>query len=114
MSRTPGSASEAYKQILKKIAAHGSEEIEWTNKEGRLIKSERLLIALEVIFEKGVKDKDLRALQYYMDRLLGRPKESLNLTHGTDLIGKLTDDQLTEKISAILEAARERGAGESD
>jgi len=115
-STIPGSASENYKQLLKKIAEHGSTvveviDLEWD--EGRSVKSERVLILLEMLFKKGTKGS-ITAAVYYMDRLLGKPKESLNLTNGADLIGKLTDDQLLEKISNLLEKSRKGGAGKSD
>ena len=113
--RNPGSNTETYKAILKKIAEHGSTVIEEPEVEihGHAMRAERILIALEVVYQKGVKDKNLGALMYYLDRLLGKPKESLNLTNGADLIGKLTDQQLIERIDGLIETVRERGAGKS-
>lgn len=115
-STIPGNATDTYKALLKKIAEHGSTKVEELTVEvdGRAMKSERILIALEVIYQKGVRDKNLGALMYYCDRLLGKPKESLNLTNGSDIIGKLSDDQLLERLTTLIETARERGAAKSD
>jgi len=110
----PG-ARATYKKLLEKIAEHGSTEVEeldlgWNNNEA--MKAERVIILLEMLFKKGT-EGSISAAQYYLDRILGKPKESLNLTNGTDLIGKLTDDQLLEKVRSLLKATGEGGAGES-
>lgn len=118
MAGIPKNASDTYKALLKKISEHGAtvveapEHIRTAN--GRVMKAERLLIALEAVYLKGVNDGNMGALQYYLDRMLGKPKESLNLTNESDIIGKLTDEQLIERISAIVKTAAEGGAGNSD
>jgi len=99
---------ETYKQLLQKIADHGCTEVEETDlgwSAGKVIKSERVLILLEMLYTKG-KDGSISAAMYYLDRMLGKPKESLNLTNGADLIGKLTDEQLIDKISGLIKGAR--------
>ena len=99
---------DTYKQLLQKIADHGTTKVEetelgWNN--NQVLKRERVLILLEMLYSKG-KDGCMHAAMYYLDRMLGRPKESLNLTNGADLIGKLTDEQLIDKISGLIKGAR--------
>ena len=109
--------SETYKDIMQAIAEHGSEVVEVVSPsylDGKTIKKERVLIVLEMLFQKASQSGNLGAAQQYLDRMLGRPKESLNLTNGSDLISKLSDEELTDKITSIIETAREGAAGKAD
>ena len=46
--------------------------------------------------------------------MLGKAKESLTLTNGSDLISKLSDEELTDKITRIIAATGEGAAGDTD
>ena len=107
--------SEDYKDILQRIADHGVEVVEiiepsWST-DKHPIRKERLLIVLEMLFQKAAETGNLGAAQQYLDRLLGKPKESLKLTNGSDAISKLSNEELTDKITRIVEATREGAAG---
>lgn len=43
----------------------------------RVVPKNRVYIAIEKLFEIGVKDKDVDALSKFLDRALGRPKQPL-------------------------------------
>lgn len=106
-----------YKDLLKKISSFGTEVIEevdlpWLP--DQVVKRERILILLDMLYHKATREQSIQAAREVLDRLLGKPKESLNLTNGSDLIGKLSDDELIEKIAGIFKAHTEGGAGESD
>lgn len=108
---------EIYKKLVEKIAEHGSTEVEevdlsWA--EGRVITSSRVLIVLEMLYTKAVKDKNYSAAREYLDRMLGKSKESLTLTNGSDLISKISDEELTTKIAAIIKSTPKGGAGAVD
>ena len=111
--------SEEYKNVLQSIAEHGTEIVEviepqWNKSERKTIEQERILIVLEMLFQKAAYDGNISAAREYLDRLLGKPKESLKLTNGSDLISKLSDEELTDKITRIFEAAREGAVGKAD
>ena len=114
----PKGQNEDIRDIRKKIAQHGLQEVEaiidLPNGQQRSVKAARILIALEILFDKLSNDRNLGAAREYLDRMLGKPKESLSVTNDSEGIGKLTDDQLIEKVLAISKAIREAGAGESD
>ncbi len=115
--REPLGPSNTYKKLQKKLAEHGSTEVEEiiiTPTGEKVIKASRVLIVLEKMYNQYILDGTLRAGEIYLDRMLGKPKESLNLTNGSDLIGKLSDDQLLERISKIFKASTEGGTGKSD
>jgi len=117
MPHAPAGESATFKKLLKKIAEHGAQEdevIAQTPTGEVVIKNSRILIVLELMYNKFVQSGTLKAGEIYLDRMLGKPKESLNLTNGSDLIGKLSDDELTERISKIIKAQREGGAGATD
>ncbi len=104
--------TENYKKLFDKIAGHGSQEVEeidlgWT--EERTITGERIIIVLEMLYYKAVKDRNYSAAKEYLDRMLGRAKESLTLTNGSDLISKLSDEELAAKVTAILESRQKGG-----
>jgi len=108
---------ETYKKLIEKIAAHGTEvveelELEWH--EGKALRGERVLIVLEMLYYKAVQDRNYSAAREYLDRILGRPKESLNLTNGSDLISKISDEELAAKITAIIESTQKGGARAAD
>jgi len=107
---------ETYKKLIEKIAGHGTEVVEELDlpwHEGA-IRQERVLIVLEMLYNKAVNDKNYSASREYLDRILGRSKESLTLTNGSDLISKLSNEELTAKVTAILNSHKEGGAGASD
>ena len=114
----PKNEKEDVRAIRKKIAQHGLDEVEvlidLPSGKQEAITASRILIALEVLFEKMVKDRNLAAAQQYLDRMLGKPKESLSITDEGEGIGKLSDKQLIEKIIAVSKAVREAGAGDPD
>lgn len=118
MAKLPTNQKDDVRDIRKKIAEHGLEEIEYIkdlpNGQQQTITASRILIALEILFDKTSKDRNLGAAREYLDRMLGKPKESLSITDDSEGIGKLTDDQLIEKILTISKTIRESGAGESD
>lgn len=105
MARPRGQDSDL-KDIRKKIAEHGLEEIEvlLEDQQGqqRSVKSSRLLILMEVLFHKAIQDKNLGAIEHYMDRILGKPKESLSLTDESEGFGKLSDKQLLQRLGEIM------------
>jgi hypothetical protein len=108
---------ETYKILVDKIAAHGTEQVDlefasWTKE--RIIGRERVLIVLEMLYQKATAENNLGAAKEYLDRMLGRSKESLTLTNGSDLISKLSDEELTDKITRIIKATREGAAGKAD
>ena len=99
--------TENYKQLFEKIADHGAQEVEeidlgWTLE--RTITGSRVLIVLEMLYYKAVKDRNYSAAKEYLDRMLGKAKESLTLTNGSDLISKISDEELATKVTAILES----------
>jgi len=103
-------ATATYKALMQKIAEHGwteVEEIDLPFTHGRTIKRERTLIVLEMIYRKAL-EGNLQAAEYYLDRMLGRPKESLNLTNGADLIGEKSDQELISEIAGIIKSVRQR------
>lgn len=107
-----------YKELLQKIADHGTEVVEvlspeWSVK-GEAIRKERILIILEMLFHKASQEGKEGAAQQYLDRLLGKPKESLNLSGGENILSGYSDEELTDKITSIIKAARKGGAGEAD
>ncbi len=104
---------ETYKKLLDKIAEHGSKEVEeldlsWC--EGRVLSGSRILIVLEMLYHKAVQDKNYSAAREYLDRMLGKSKESLTLTNGSDLISKISDEELAAKVAAIIKSTKEGGA----
>ncbi len=114
----PKEESIEYKDVLQRIADHGVEVVEivdplWSKDKNPIMK-ERLLIVLEMLFQKAADTGNLGAAQQYLDRLLGKPKESLKLTNGSDLISKISDEELESRVLKIFEAARERGAEGAD
>ena len=103
---------ETYKKLLDKIAEHGSTEVEeldlsWAK--GRSIVASRILIVLEMLYYKAVEDKNYSAAREYLDRMLGKSKESLTLTNGSDLISKISDEELARKVAAIIKYTKEGG-----
>lgn len=107
---------ETYKKLIEKIAGHGTQvvselELPWHPGE---IRQERVLIVLEMLYNKAVNDKNYSAAREYLDRILGRAKESLTLTNGSDLISKISDEELAEKITAIIKSTQKGGAGAAD
>lgn len=114
----PKGQSDEYRDIRRKIAEHGMEEVETIidlpGGQQKTIVASRILIALEMLFGKLSNEKNLAAAQQYLDRMLGKPKESLSISDDSEGIGKLTDDQLIEKIAAAVKQAAKAGAGESD
>lgn len=108
-----------YKDLLKKIGEHGAKEVEEileleTGQAQRTMKAERVLIILEMLYNKAVRGNNIAAAQLYLDRILGKPKESLNLTNSGDLIGKISDGELIDKITAIIKATRKGESGAAD
>jgi hypothetical protein len=115
--REPLGPSNTYKKLQKKMAEHGSQEVEemiLTPTGQKVVKASRVLIVLDSLYNKFIMDGSLKAGEMYLDRMLGKPKESLNVTNGSDILGKLSDDELIEKISGILKAHRKGGARKSD
>lgn len=107
---------ETYNQLKEKIAEFGTKEVEeldlpWAL--GRSIKATRVMIIMEMLYTKGLEGDKVAANQF-LDRTLGRPKESLNLTDESGIFGKLTDDELTKKIRSVIKAAPKGGAGAAD
>lgn len=105
------------KSVIKKIADHGAEvveliEVDWA--EGRNIKNERVLIILEMLYQKAINgDGSMGAAVHYMDRILGKPKESLLLDNGDDTLQRLSDDQLVSRIAGIIKTVRAADAGDT-
>ena len=118
MSRLPTNQKDDVRNIRKKIAEHGLQEVEimkdLPNGQQQSVTASRILIVLEILFDKAKKDGNLGAAREYLDRMLGKPKESLSITDETEGIGKLSDDQLIEKIIALSKTVRETGAGDTD
>lgn len=113
----PKTRGEDLKDLRKQIAKHGTQEIEVImelNGETQTVKKTRVLLVLELLFDIAIHDRSLGAAQQYLDRMLGKPKESLSISDDGEGIGKLSDDQLIEKITTIIEATRKGTAGESD
>ena len=109
--------SEVYKDILQSIADHGAEVVEVINPSyasTSIFHKERILIVLEMLYQQAAEGGSLGAAQQYLDRLLGRAKESLTLTNGSDLISKLSDEELTDKVTRIIAATGEGAAGGTD
>jgi len=102
--------SSRYKQLQQKIAEHGTQEVEIIVGD-RTVKSSRVLVVLEILFDKATDEQSLGAAQQYLDRILGKPKESLTLNDG-DNIGKISDSELINRLIATLEKARERKSGD--
>lgn len=115
MARTGESAK--LKNVIRKIADHGAEvveilEVPWAK--GETIKRERVLIILEMLFQKATKeDGSMGAAVHYMDRILGKPKESLLLDNGDDTLQRLSDDQLVSRIAGIIKTVRAADAGDT-
>ena len=108
--------SEVYKDILQSIADHGAEVVEVVNPSyasTSIFHKERILIVLEMLYQQAAEGGSLGAAQQYLDRLLGRAKESLTLTNGSELISKVSDEELESRVLKIFEAARERAAGDA-
>ena len=108
------SAKKTYEKLIETIHSHGTEIVEeidlgWTVEQ--VIKKERVVIVLEMLYTKAVKEKSIGAAQQYLDRQLGKPKESLNVTDDGGTLGKLTDDELIKRIATILKATGKAGAG---
>ena len=106
-------AAETYKQLKAKIAEHGTEvvteeDLSWYG--GRSLTQSRTLIVLEMLYQKAVHEGDKGAAQQFLDRTLGKPKESLNLTDESGVFGKLSDDELAERITTIIKSAQKAGA----
>ena len=118
MAKIPTNQKDDVKDVRKKIAEHGLEEVEHIvdlpNGQTQTVTASRILIALEILYRKMVQSDNLGAAQQYLDRMLGKPKESLSITDDSEGIGKLTDDQLIKKILSISKAVRETGAGDTD
>lgn len=107
---------QAYDKLREKIAEHGTTEVEeldlpWA--QGRAIKASRVMIVLEMLYYKA-KEGDKAAANQFLDRTLGKPKESLNLTDESGVFGKLSDNELTRKIATIIESTKKGGAGKAD
>lgn len=62
-------------RVHEVISQHG---IEIDHKD--LKKRVRLLRLLDALYEKGVKKKDVPAIKEYLDRMLGKSKEHVDLT----------------------------------
>lgn len=109
--------SEVYKDIMQSIADHGAEKVDVMNPSycsTSIIHKERILIVLEMLYQQAAEGGSLGAAQQYLDRLLGRAKESLTLTNGSDLISKISNEELESRVLEIFETARKRAAGSTD
>jgi len=118
LAKLPTNQKDDVKDIRRKIAEHGLQEVEvlmdLPDGQTRSVTASRILIVLEILFDKAEKGRNLGAAREYLDRMLGKPKESLSITDESEGIGKLTDDQLIEKILTISKTIRETGAGDTD
>lgn len=107
-----------YKALMTQIAEHGAQVVEilepdWNK--GQTINRERVLILLEMMFQKAVDgDGSLSAAMAYLDRAIGKPKDNMTIDVGNDTVQQLTDDQLIDKISQILAKSRQADPGSSD
>jgi len=114
----PKNQKENYTAIRKQIAAHGTQEVEelitLPDGQQKSVTGTRTLLVLEMLYRKAVQEKNMNAAQQYLDRILGRPKESLSISDDSEGIGKLTDDQLIEKIATVIKATGKAGARKSD
>jgi len=99
-----------YRALMQKIADHGVQEIEVAIS-GRTVTASRVLIMLELLFNKAIDERSLGAAQQYLDRILGKPKESLTLDNGSD-IGKISDSELIERLITTIKKAGEREPGD--
>lgn len=109
--------SNRWKDLLKKIGEHGSQEVEYIredkNASARTMTASRVLNVLEMLYNKAIDDSSLGAAQQYLDRILGKPKESLSIANDNDLIGNLSDQELIERVANILKTAGKGGAEKS-
>jgi len=114
----PKSQKENYTAIRKQIAKHGTDEVELIvdlpDGQQKSVVGTRTLLVLEMLYRKATEEKNMHAAQQYLDRILGKPKESLSINDEGEGIGKLSDDQLIEKIVTVVKATRKTGAGKSD
>jgi len=105
-----------YKEVLKQIGEHGvtqDEILEAGWAQGRRIKAERVMIVLEMIYQKAVQENgSLAAAEVYLDRILGKPKESLNL-EADGVLNNYSDDELISRIVAVVKRTGQAGAGGS-
>ena len=109
------SKSKDLKTLRETIAEHGREvvtenDLSWDTSEDRCIKAERVLIVLEMVYQKAVTEKSLGAAGQYLDRILGRPKENLSLDNAGSPFNSLSDSDLLSRVVDIINGARERGA----
>jgi len=88
-------------QLKEKILKHGSQVVEKTIYTGHKIKKERTLILLEMLFHKGSAG-NVPAAKEYLDRVLGRPKESLNLQNDGGSFNSMSDAELVSRISQLV------------
>lgn len=102
--RKPGGTALLRREIRALVQNHYNEEV-WVKvkdpKTGieREIKKPRVLIAIDVLFQVGITNKDAHALDRYLNRALGKPPQPL--------IGDEDEDpiQINHDVTPILEKA---------
>ena len=61
---------------VKELVSQHSAEVDETD----LQKRERVLVLMEILYEEGKSKKNIAAIREYLDRQMGKSKESLDLT----------------------------------
>ena len=91
-----------FKDIQKLIEAHGLEEID-VKIGKKIVKKARILALLNVLYEKGMSRGDVKAIQEYLNRNLGKAKESLNLTGNLTIEDLMEANRKKKQENSILE-----------
>lgn len=74
---------QAVADLQQAILEHAHIEIEVPDLDGQISRKTRLLAVLDKLFEKGAMQGDVRALAEYLDRVVGRPKQEMDLDLGS-------------------------------
>lgn len=78
--RKPMLAPEELVRVKELIGQHGSEL-------DKQKKKERCLVLLDVLYQEGVSKRNILAIKEYLDRQLGKSKQSVDLKGNLSIVG---------------------------
>jgi hypothetical protein len=67
-------------EIKAKISSHGSDEIEFANNKGKIVKKSRVLLLLDKLFQLGYEENNVPAIKEYLDRVIHKAVQPIEGT----------------------------------
>lgn len=67
-------------EIKGKISSHGSDEVEFTNNQGKIVKKSRVLLLLDKLFQLGYEENNVPAIKEYLDRVIHKAVQPIEGT----------------------------------